>query len=97
MERPWHPADGVPKKHLQLVEQQLPKEETTVTHTTNMSVAEVAKACVDSIDTGRLQERVRIVELLKSEEGRDWVLHYWQGERTMFEAIIALILKEDAA
>jgi hypothetical protein len=95
MERAWHPADGVPKKHLQLVEQSSPKE-TTVTHTTHLTVPEVAQACVDSIEAGRLLERVRVIELLKSEAGRDWVLHYWRGERTMFESIIALILKEES-
>lgn len=70
---------------------------TTPAIHTKLTVPTVAQACVDSIETGQLLERVRVIELLKSEAGRDWVLHYWQGERTMFEAIIALILKEDAA
>lgn len=70
---------------------------TAPTTCTKLTVPEVAQACVDSIETGQLLERVRVIELLKSETGRDWVLHHWQGERTMFETIIALILKEDAA
>lgn len=47
------------------------------------------------LEAGRFKENRRIIELLRSEEGRDWVWNNWKGERELYNLLEELITHKD--